>query len=189
MDQFSQLDRRKTAAFSAGRSFFPRTATFRKGSETSTENEKGPIGLTTVYKPLEKAIVDLVFVHGLGGGSRKTWSKNEDPALFWPQEWLPRDPDFRDARVHTFGYDSNWEKESILSIHDFAKSLLEWIKDCPTIPRDANVSYFWPQAQAPLWKQYAVEAATYSCGLWSLVWAWARSELTKLTESNYPCMP
>lgn len=165
MDQFSQLDRRKTAASSAGRSFFPRTITFRKGGENGTENDKGPIGLTTVYKPLENAVADLVFIHGLGGGSRKTWSKNEDPALFWPQEWLPRDPQFRDARIHTFGYDSNWDKESILNIHDFAKTLLEWIKDCPAIPRDANVSCLGPQTQSRLRNQFDIESATCSCGL------------------------
>jgi hypothetical protein len=150
MDQFSQLDRRKTTASSPGRSFFPRTITFLKGGDNGTENNKGPFGLTTVYKPLENAIADLVFIHGLGGGSRKTWSKNEDPALFWPQEWLPQDPEFRDTRIHTFGYDSNWDKESILNIRDFAKTLLEWVKDCPAIPRDANVSCFWPQTQSRL---------------------------------------
>ena len=142
MDQFPQLDRRKTRGSTTGRSLFPRTAGFRRGSDTGTDNDKGPLGLTTIFKPLEKVIADLVFVHGLGGGSHKTWSKNEDPALFWPQEWLPHDPGFRDVRIHTFGYDANWDKESILNIHDFAKSLLEWMKDCPAIPRDAHVSSF-----------------------------------------------
>lgn len=104
------------------------------------ENDTGPFGLTTVFKPLEKVIADLVFIHGLGGGSRKTWSKDENAYLFWPQEWLSQDAGFRDVRIHTFGYDSSWDKGSILNIHDFAKSLLEWVKDCPAIPRDANVS-------------------------------------------------
>jgi len=145
IDQSSQLDKRKMSGPPPGRSFFPRNVPFRKGSDTGTENDKGPLGLTTVFKPLEKGIADLVFIHGLGGGSRKTWSKNEDPNLFWPQQWLSQDSGFRDVRIHTFGYDSNWDKESILNIHDFAKSLLEWIKDSPAIPRDANVSS--PHAQ------------------------------------------
>lgn len=147
MDQFSQLARWKAAGTSCGRSLFPLAGVFREGGEASAGRVKSPLGLTTIYKPLEKAIADLVFVHGLGGGSRKTWSKHEDPALFWPQEWLPQDPGFRDVRIHTFGYDSNWETESILNIHDFAKSLLEWIRDCPTIPRDSNVSSYQAKVQ------------------------------------------
>ena len=128
----SQLDLRKTS-----RSFF------RKGSDTGNDDDKGPVGLTTVFEPsspVTKVIADLVFVHGLGGGSHKTWTKDEDPSLFWPQEWLSKDDGFRDVRIHMFGYNSNWDKESVLNIHDFAKSLLEWVKDCPTIPRDAQVS-------------------------------------------------
>lgn len=136
MDQ-SSLDGRIT---SLGRSLFSRTLTFRKGSDAGIENDKGPLGLTTVFKPLGNVIADLVFIHGLGGGSRKSWSKDENAHLFWPQEWLPQDAGFRDVRIHTFGYDSNWDKGSILNVHDFAKSLLEWVRDCPTIPRDANVS-------------------------------------------------
>jgi hypothetical protein len=167
MDQVSQLDRRKTAASTSGRSFFTRTTAFRKGSDTGLENDKGPLGLTTIYNPLEKAIADIIFVHGLGGGSRKTWSKNEDPALFWPQEWLPQDPGFRDVRIHTFGYDSNWDKESILNIHDFAKSLLEWIKDCPAIPRDANVGSPYLQLQSPRNAQLMLQLLLAALGHYS----------------------
>jgi len=74
---------------------------------------------------------------------RKTWTKDGDPELFWPQQWLSRDHDFRDVRIHTFGYDANWDKESILNIHDFAKDLLGWLKDSPTIPREDDVSDSW----------------------------------------------
>ena len=117
-----------------------RAVGFRKSSNGGLENDKGPIGLTTIYKPLEKVVADLVFIHGLGGGSRKTWSKDEDPRLFWPREWLAADPAFKDVRMHTFGYDSDWNKETILNVHDFAKSLLEWIRTYPVIPRDQDVS-------------------------------------------------
>lgn len=104
----------------------------------------GPLGLTTVFNPNKKAIADLVFVHGLGGGSRKTWSLHEDPALFWPQTWLPKDEGFKDVRIHTFGYDSNWEKDAVLNVHDFAKSLLEWTRDSPAMAQNSDVSYFIP---------------------------------------------
>ncbi|RYP92352.1 hypothetical protein DL770_001554 [Monosporascus sp. CRB-9-2] len=36
-------------------------------------------------------------VHGLGGGSRKTWSDSADQSTFWPKEWLPAEPGFKHA--------------------------------------------------------------------------------------------
>lgn len=101
----------------------------------ATSDGKGSIGLTTLSRPAATAIIDLIFVHGLGGGSRSTWTGGDgDPTLFWPGEWLPRDDAFRDVRVHTFGYTASWKQESTLNIHDFAKSLLGSIEDCPAIP-------------------------------------------------------
>lgn len=49
-----------------------------------------------------------MFVHGLGGDSRKTWSSHNDPASYWPAQWLPREPGFERARIHTFGYDTKF---------------------------------------------------------------------------------
>ena len=106
----------------------------------SAEEIRGPLGLNLLFAPSEP-IVDFVFVHGLRGGSRKTWSKSLHPAHFWPKEWLPRDPDFRDVRIHSFGYSSDWadRRDSILSIHDFAKSLLGGLLDSHYIGRNPNV--------------------------------------------------
>lgn len=138
VDELPRVDSQRSIV--SGRSVFSRGIKFTKSSEPGVENEKGPLGLTTIYSPSNDVEVDVIFVHGLGGGSRKTWSKNENPALFWPKEWLSQDPDFRNVRIHTFGYDSNWGKESIHNIHDFAKSLLEWTRDAPTMQQDIHVS-------------------------------------------------
>lgn len=142
MDGISSLERQRIPTTKARSNFFSRAVGSRKASNPLPEDLRGPLGLTTVHKPVGQVIADLVFVHGLGGGSRKTWTKNEDPALFWPQEWLPQDPEFRDVSIHMFGYDSNWGKASILNIQDFAKALLEWVTNCPEIPQDTNVSGF-----------------------------------------------
>jgi len=91
----------------------------RAGSNESDIENKGPLGLTTLYNPPLNAIADLIFVHGLTGGSRSSWSKNNEPNLFWPQEWLPNDPKFQDVRIHSFGYTSKLGGESILNINDF----------------------------------------------------------------------
>ncbi|KAI9719880.1 MAG: hypothetical protein M1828_006010 [Chrysothrix sp. TS-e1954] len=128
------MERNKSVASTTGRSFLSRTLTRREGSGEPSFDVKGAFGLNTLYRP-EIAVADLIFVHGLGGGSRSTWTKNGDNSLYWPKEWLPNDPDFQDVRIHSFGYDSNWDKESTLSLYDFAKSLLSSLEDCPTIPR------------------------------------------------------
>ncbi|CAN9375787.1 unnamed protein product [Alternaria alternata] len=68
---------------------------------------------------------DIVLVHGLGGSSHSTWSKDHDPNYFWPHLWLPND--IGSARILSFGYDADWKSTSsrtVLNITDFAKELL-----------------------------------------------------------------
>ncbi|KAL9136204.1 MAG: hypothetical protein Q9175_002593 [Cornicularia normoerica] len=134
------MERSKTNATSSGRSFLSRTLTRRDDGAHSAEDGKGPFGLNTLFDPANPAIADLVFVHGLGGGSKSTWTKSDDPSLYWPKEWLSQDPGFQDVRIHSFGYNSNWGDESILNVHDFAKALLGSIQDCPLMPRNTNAS-------------------------------------------------
>lgn len=111
----------------------------RRPSETPLD-VKGVLGLTTIYSSSEP-LIDYVFVHGLGGGSRKTWSESEDPGSYWPKEWLSKDTAFKNSRIHSFGYNSNWmeRKESVLNIHDFGQSLLDSIRNCPQLRHDVEV--------------------------------------------------
>jgi hypothetical protein len=98
-----------------------------RSSQRSQDRSADPLGLTVVYAPKESPSVDIIFVHGLGGSSRKTWSKNRDPELFWPRTWLPSEPDICTARILTFGYNAHYRSlapNNILSISDFAKNLL-----------------------------------------------------------------
>lgn len=132
------MERSKTNATSFSRSFLSRTLTRHDPGGQSSEDGKGPFGLNTLFDPENPAIADLVFVHGLGGGSKSTWTKSNNPSLYWPKEWLPQDPGFQDVRIHSFGYNSNWGDESILNVHDFAKALLGSIQDCPLIPRNTS---------------------------------------------------
>ncbi len=126
-----------TSIAQPGKSFRSKAGIWGKGRKPPLEDQRGPLGLSAIHKPVDEAVADIVFVHGLNGGSRKTWTHNpEDPALSWPHKWLSRDPDFRDVRIHTFGYDSDWTKGSVLDILDFAQSLLEWVISSPEIPSD-----------------------------------------------------
>ena len=100
------------------------------------ENFKGSLGLN-LLRDVTEPVIDFIFVHGLGGGSRKTWSKSHNPYHYWPKEWLSQDPEFSCVRVHSFGYKADWNerKESVLDIHDFALSLLGEIDNIPEIRR------------------------------------------------------
>ena len=111
----------------------------RSASESSTELI-GRLGLTPLFEP-EEVLADLVFVHGLRGGSRKTWSFSADPAHFWPKEWLPGDPDFKNVRIHTFGYHSDWgeSKGSDFNVHDYGQNLIEELHNSPIIGRSHEV--------------------------------------------------
>lgn len=95
---------------------------FRKKSEP----DPGPIGLNIIYAPEHAYKVDIVFIHGLGGTSQRTWSKNENPDLFWPLKFLPLDPVVCLARILTFGYNANFRAAGNVStsVLDFAKGLL-----------------------------------------------------------------
>ena len=116
----------------------------RKENETA-EEVRGPYGLSLLSAPADPT-VDFIFVHGLRGGSRKTWSKTPDPAHFWPKEWLPRDHDFKHVRIHSFGYNSDWveRRDSVLDIHDFGRSLLAAIREAPMIRRSTDVCSLTP---------------------------------------------
>ena len=67
--------------------------------------------------------VDIIFVHGLDGGSFTSWAKNEDPRLYWPREWLPKEMELSRARIHTYGYNL-YPKRDLNSYWEFASQFL-----------------------------------------------------------------
>ncbi|KAK4213973.1 WD40-repeat-containing domain protein [Rhypophila decipiens] len=111
---------------------FSRRSTAATGN--SSEDGWGPTGLNLLHSPPDP-LLDLVFVHGLRGGSIKTWCKNNDPQLYWPKAWLPKDPDLQNVRIHSFGYNSDWgeSKETELDLHDFGRSLLAELTTSPEL--------------------------------------------------------
>ncbi|KAF8246560.1 hypothetical protein K440DRAFT_585643, partial [Wilcoxina mikolae CBS 423.85] len=78
----------------------------------------------TLAADCHEPLVDIIFVHGLGGGSMRTWCRNRDRRLFWPGEFLPSD--LPQARIHIFGYNANFAstKSNVSNIVDFSKQLL-----------------------------------------------------------------
>ena len=99
-------------------------------------DSKGPLGLSTLFSP-PKPLVELVFVHGLGGGSRKTWAKDNLQELYWPQQWLRDEADLQGVRIHSFGYDADWIKgtDNCLNILHISKAFLIELSILPTLLR------------------------------------------------------
>ncbi|KEY66276.1 hypothetical protein S7711_02741 [Stachybotrys chartarum IBT 7711] len=108
-------------------------------SDRTKKEGKGPLGLCLLHEPAEPRI-DFVFVHGLCGGSKKTWSYTSEPGMFWPKDWLPNEVGFKHVRLHSYGYNSDWKtrKESPLTIHDFGQALLADLHNSPALRKNGE---------------------------------------------------
>lgn len=104
------------------------------------EGIRGPLGLHLIHESPEP-LVDLIFVHGLRGGSIKTWRKGKDRRWFWPQFWLPKEPGFENVNVITFGYDSDRASlnANMLDVQDFGVVLLEQVRNAPYLRGNGEV--------------------------------------------------
>lgn len=102
----------------------------REYAVAANHTANDPLGLNVIHEPDTPRTIDIIFVHGLGGTSKQTWSKNKDPSLFWPKEWLPFEPDISSARILSFGYNAHFAApgKNILNISDFARELLFGMK-------------------------------------------------------------
>lgn len=79
-----------------------------------------------LHTPLRRS-VDIIFIHGLGGTSLRTWCWNRDLQNLWPSQWLPDESGLDTARILTFGYNAHFaakKEQATLSIGDFASDLL-----------------------------------------------------------------
>ncbi|KAI1300890.1 NACHT and WD domain protein [Xylaria venustula] len=111
----------------------------QKRQDTGQATLRGPFGLHLLHAS-PQPLIHIVFVHGLRGGSFKTWRKGDDPRLFWPQSWLPMEHDLRNASIHSFGYDSDWGSfnPSVLNVHDFGQTLYEEMRSSPYLRQDPD---------------------------------------------------
>lgn len=127
IDSLHEATRRpthQTALSNHGANLEVKSPHSRQGSQGRNTD---PLGLVTLYIPEASPSADIIFVHGLGGTSQQTWSRNRDPDFFWPQKWLPLEPDICASRIFSFGYNAHFSSSgpnSVANISDFAKSLL-----------------------------------------------------------------
>jgi hypothetical protein len=102
-------------------------------SKLSEDSKAALYGLNRLEDPIpvpgdpSNDVVDIIFVHGLGGSARKTWTHAQSKQC-WPL-WLYRHKHIDNIRLFTFGYDATWEKiwapRNSLGIKDFAHQLLD----------------------------------------------------------------
>ncbi|KAL8668337.1 MAG: hypothetical protein Q9168_007032 [Polycauliona sp. 1 TL-2023] len=104
-------------------------SSFSRGGLQRGYSAQGPFtndesyGLNIVHEA-DTPNIDLIFVHGLGGSSFKTWSWNRDIDYFWPA-WLSLDAHLASSRILTFGYNASLKgPSSNLNMIEFAKDLL-----------------------------------------------------------------
>ncbi|KAI1769316.1 hypothetical protein GGR53DRAFT_153782 [Hypoxylon sp. FL1150] len=108
----------------------PQSFSLQSSAGHQTQRSQGrrddPLGLIVLHAPAERS-VDILFIHGLGGTSLRTWCHGRELEYLWPQLWLPEDPDLSAARILTFGYNAHFSsrREHVsLTIGDFANDLL-----------------------------------------------------------------
>jgi hypothetical protein len=119
---------------------FTYTWSWGRRDKSEGDDARGPTGLRLLHASAQP-LVDLIFVHGLRGGSIKTWRKGNNLENFWPQYWLPSEPGFDNVNMYSFGYDSDWasSEPSILDIHAFGQNLLEEMRNSPFLRDSAEV--------------------------------------------------
>ncbi|TIA76809.1 WD40 repeat-like protein, partial [Aureobasidium pullulans] len=110
-------------------------------------------GLIKLHEPNDttSVIADIIFIHGLGGGSSTTWAHDSDPDYFWPHKWLPHDGAFEGVAIHSFGYDAdftarnpNFKSKNVqpLNVDTYGQSLVEDLYNHPTIKNRATPLIF-----------------------------------------------
>jgi pimeloyl-ACP methyl ester carboxylesterase len=102
---------------------------------STEEIRKDPTGLVLLYEPEISPQFDIIFVHGTGGSSLISWSKDEILDKCWPKRWLPAEPRVRMARIFSFGYNSVFGRAGptpLTEIPDHARRLLTSMKARPT---------------------------------------------------------
>jgi hypothetical protein len=99
--------------------------------QLSTSTTLPQFGLRILVEPTpsphsSNSLINIIFVHGLGGSAEDTWTDPQTNS-FWPP-WLIRVKGLENARIMTFGYDAGWNEiwkpNNVLDVSDFARQLV-----------------------------------------------------------------
>ena len=126
----SNTNSQRSSAFSAlsDSGSISLTSSHLPGQRTSQVAEtQDPLGLNFIHGS-SRSHADIIFVHGLGGSSIRTWSWERRRDVFWPA-WIRHEEGLSQCRVFSYGYNANFkDSESPLSLLDFSKGLLAGMK-------------------------------------------------------------
>lgn len=83
-----------------------------------------------IHRPSSAPSLDIIFVHGLGGDVVRSWCKDGHRELFWPEKWLPLDPELKEARIFGYDYEAHFNPPHIgqsvqEDVKHFAGALLD----------------------------------------------------------------
>lgn len=121
------MDRRSSTASGVSLASTSSITPIHRRYTTGEKDLEAPLGLNYIHGTSEPS-ADIIFVHGLGGSSLKTWSWERNPDVFWPA-WLINEEGLCNFRVFSYGYNANFRNpENPISIMDFSKSLLIGMK-------------------------------------------------------------
>jgi hypothetical protein len=98
-------------------------------SATPDAKDPFPYRIEVLYEPKTAPAnpVQIIFVHGLNGSKRGTWTHSNKH--FWPK-WLHEEKGLEEVRIATFGYNSSTnvlKPNTNLSIPTFANQLLRFL--------------------------------------------------------------
>lgn len=109
--------------------------------DPSAPNDATPSGAPARTKPT----AEIIFVHGLGGTSKGTWTHKNmlgGEQAFWPS-WLHEIPELANSRIRTFGYNADWnmlEKLTNLGVRSFGIDLSHQLREPPASEPKIEVS-------------------------------------------------
>lgn len=116
-----------SSSLATGSLQIPSRRRFSLNFRHNSDHQPDPFGLHLVCDHPDPN-GDIIFVHGLGGTSKKSWCWNKDTDYFWP-EWLAEEDGLTSHRIFTFGYNSDVKGSAAnLNVIDFAKALLFQMK-------------------------------------------------------------
>ena len=127
-----------------------------KSSADAPRLDKDLFGLTVVVEP-QKALTNIVLVHGLGGSAIRSWTHSETQ-WFWPAG-LVESLEFKNARILTYGYDASVSslRAGSLGISEFAAQL-----------NDALSLFYYESGD--VWSQYYNSDARFPPSSSPIVW-------------------
>ena len=84
--------------------------------------------------------ISIVFIHGLQGHRRDTWTTQ---GICWPKDWLVKEPALSNVRILSFGYDSRGHA----SLNSLFKPSISFLNGLCR-ERDDTVSLFYIEFDA-----------------------------------------